>query len=142
MARVHVAHGIDDLLSDLRTIRRQVRPDGRKAVVRSLRLGNDEAKRLARAKNDRSSHSRLYPGTFSVQMHSGVFGGGSLFGNVISGEYGPRPAGQGLLAPILENGSRSGNAAQQNLARSSDLAGEALQQNIRATAASWFWPES
>lgn len=142
MARVHVAHSIGDLVGDLRTIRRQVRPDGRKAVLSALRLGNKTAQGLARVKNDPDSHSRLYPGTFSAAMHGGAFGGGSLFGNVISGEYGPRPRGQGLLAPILENGSRSGNAPQQNLARSADRAGEALQQNVRTTARSWFWPES
>jgi hypothetical protein len=135
---IRVSHTLDDLESDLRKIATTSRSDMRDVVRDGIRAGNELAKANARRKNGPGSHSRKYPGTFSAAMHSGK----GLFGNVISGEYGPRPAGQGLLAPILENGSRSGNAAQLNLARSTDVIFPQFAVEVRTMAASWFWPES
>jgi hypothetical protein len=140
MAGVRVTTTTDDLEADLRYIATHARGDMRDTVRDGIRAGNELAKDFAKAKNGPRSHSRKYPGTFSAEMHHGAFGGGSLFGNVISGEYGPRHEGQGELAGILENGSRKGNAAQQNLARSSDIIGPSFAQEVRALPDKWFWP--
>lgn len=136
MTGVRVTTTTDDLEADLRYIARTARGDMRDVVRDGIRAGNELAKDFAKAKNGPRSHSRKYPGTFSTEMHSG----GGLFGNVISGEYGPRPAGQGLLAPILENGSRSGNAPQLNLARSADIIGPSFAQEVRGMLDRMFWP--
>lgn len=136
--RVVTHHGLADLRSDLRTIQRQAPRAFRTVVLRNVRAGNNFAKNLARQANDADSHSRKYPGTFGPEMH----GGRGLFGNTYSGEFGPRHAGQGMLAPILENGSRSGNAAQHNLARAADVIGPRFAGDVLDTAADFFWPES
>ena len=133
---VRVTHTLDDLEADLRHIARTSRSDMRDVVRDGIRAGNELAKANARRKNGPRSHAWKYPGTFSAAMHSG----GGLFGNVISGEYGPRPARAGLLAPILENGSRSGNAPQMNLARSADVIFPQFPVEVRAMSAKWFWP--
>lgn len=140
MTTVGVTHDdIDELAADLLKIARGARKDMRGTVLDGIRAGNEVAKGYARTNNGPNSHSRKYPGTFSTTMHSGAFGGGSMFGNVISGEYGPRPAGQGMLAPILENGSRSGNRPQQNLARSTEIIGPSFAQEVHALPDRWFW---
>lgn len=136
MAGVRVTTTTDDLEADLRYIARTARGDMRDTVRDGIRAGNELAKDSAKAHNGPNSHSRKYPGMFSAEMHQG-FG---LFGNTISGEYGPRHEGQGELAGILENGSRRGNAAQQNLARSTDIIGPAFAQEVRKLPDKWFWP--
>lgn len=136
--RVVTRHGLADLRSDLLKIQRAAPRKFRATVLDGIRAGNTEAQALARRHNPPGSHSWKYPGTFGAEMHSGR----GLFGNVISGEYGPRVGGQGSLAPILENGSRSGNRPQQNLARSSDLIGPIFAREALDAADSLFWPES
>lgn len=137
MTGVRVTTTTHDLEDDLRYIARTARGDMRDTVRDGIRAGNELAKDFARARNGPRSHSRKYPGTFSAEMHSGR----GLFGNVISGEYGPRHQGQGMLAGILEGGSRSGNAAQLNLARSADIIGPSFAQEVRALPDKWFWPD-
>lgn len=141
MTGVRVSTTTDDLEADLRYIARTARGDMRRTVRDGIRAGNELAKDSARRNNGPDSHSKQYPGKFSAEMHGGAFGGGSLFGNVISGEYGPTHEGQGELADILENGSRKGNAAQQNLARSADVIGPSFLQEVDRMAADWFWPD-
>lgn len=136
MTGVRVTTTTRDLESDLRYIARTAHGDMRDTVRDGIRAGNELAKDFAKAKNGPRSHSRKYPGKFSAEMTGGL---GSL-GNTITGEYGPRHEGQGMLAGILENGSRSGNAAQLNLARSADIIGPSFAQEVRALPDRWFWP--
>jgi hypothetical protein len=137
MTGVRVTHGLDDLEADMRYIARTARGDMRKTVRDGIRAGNELAKDSAKRNNPPGSHSHQYPGKFSAEMHAGL----GLFGNTISGEYGPEHSGQGELAPILENGSRKGNAAQQNLARSTDIIGPAFAQEVSKLPDRWFWPD-
>lgn len=137
MTGVRVTTTTGDLEADLRHIARTARDDCRGVVRDGIRAGNELAKDFAKAKNGPNSHSRKYPGTFSAEMTSGL----GLFGNVISGEYGPRHEGQGMLAGILENGSRSGNAAQMNLAKSADIIGPSFAQEVRGMLDRMFWPD-
>jgi hypothetical protein len=136
MTGVRVTTTTNDLESDLRHIALTARGDMRDTVRDGIKAGNELAKDFARAKNGPRSHSRKYPGKFFVEMRPGL----GLFGNVIGGEYGPRHEGQGMLAGILENGSRSGNAAQLNLAKSADIIGPSFAQEVRALPDRWFWP--
>lgn len=134
--KIRVIHGIDDLANDLRHIARTARKDMRDTVLDGIRAGNEVAKGNARTSNPSGSHSWKYPGTFGAEMHRGR----GLFGNVISGEYGPRHSGQGMLAPILENGVAGKNAPQNNLARSVDVIGPSFGMEVHRLPDRWFWP--
>lgn len=139
MTGVRVTTTTDDLEADLRYIARTARDDMRDVVRDGIKAGNELAKDFAKAKNGppHKSASWKYPGTFSAEMHAGR----GLFGNTFSGEYGPRHEGQGMLAGILENGSRSGNAAQMNLAKSADIIGPSFAQEVRGMLDRMFWPD-
>lgn len=136
--RVHVSNTLDDLTGDLRKVAKTARDDMREVVRDGIRAGNLVAKDYARRANGPKSHARKYPSSFSSAMRNGL----GLFGNTIVGEYGPTRGGQGSLAPVLEHGSRSGNAPQNNLAKSADLIGPAFAAEVRRLPDKWFWPES
>lgn len=134
--KINVTHDIDDLANDLTAIARRVRPDMREVVRDGIRAGNELAKGCAKTKNPAGSHSRKYPGTFSAEMYRNL----GLFGNTISGEYGPRHQGQGMLAGILEDGRPGAhNAPQNNLRKSADLIGPQLLNEVDARVKDWFW---
>lgn len=137
--RVTVRHTLRDFEDDQRAVARRAEKDMRDTVVAGIRAGNELAKDYAREKNGRKSHARKYTGTFSARMNKSFHGFGV---SIYSGEYGPLPMGQGLLAPILENGSRSGNAPQMNLARSADRIGPSFAGEVSRLPDQWFWPES
>lgn len=134
--KVTVHHTLRDFADDQKDVAKRADVDMRNTVRDGARAGNEIAKAYAREKNGSGSHSRKYPGTFSSEMTGSFRGFGA---SVYSAEYGPRHAGQGMLAPILENGSRSGNAAQMNLARSADRIGPSFAQEVRALPSKWFW---
>ena len=132
MATVRVVHGIVDLAKDMAAIAVRARPDMRDVVQDGLRAGNmlakDSAKRTA------GEHGKHYHKAFSWEMHSG-FG---LFGNVISGEYGPdanKPQG----GMSFEFGSRN-QPPHLDLAKSADIIGGSFAQEVRALPDKWFWP--
>lgn len=134
--RVTVTHTLRDFEDDQRAVARRADRDMKACVRDGARAGNEIAKAYAREKNPPGSHSRLYPGTFAaapVRSFSGF--GGSAY----SAEYGPLARGQGILAPILENGDRSENAPQMNLARSADRIGPSFAQEVRRLPDGWFW---
>lgn len=133
---VTVRHTLRDFEDDQRDVARRADRDMRDCVHDGIRAGNEIAKGYAREKNGSNSHARKYPGTFSARMGSSFHGFGS---SAYTGEYGPFPSGQGLLAPILENGSRSGNAPQMNLARSADRIGPSFAQEVALLPSRWFW---
>jgi hypothetical protein len=60
-----------------------------------------------------------------------------LFGNTVSGEYGPDAAmPQGGMS--FEFGSRN-QKPHLDLAKSADVIGPALAQEVRGLADQWFW---
>lgn len=130
---VKVTSHLGDLEADLDRIAVQSAVDMYELVREGVTVGNDLAKDFARRSS--GTHARLYPGTFSKRMNKGFSGFGS---DVYQGEYGPLGRGQGLLAPILENGSRN-NPPHLNLARSADIIGPALQGEVRRKIDGWFW---
>lgn len=132
--RVSVHHHLDDLEDDLSSIARQAPRDMIRTVREGVRVGNSVAKDFAR--DTSGAHAKKYPSAFTAEMHGlqSTLTGHGLY----SGEYGPRPEGQGLLGPILESGSRN-NPAHLNLARSADLMGPALQGEVRRLPDGWFW---
>lgn len=135
MTTVRVSHTIDDLGDDLVRIARDCRRDMRDTVQDGIKAGREVAQGYARTNNPAGSHARKYPFHFASEMHSGR----GLFDNAISGEYGPNPRGQGLLALILENGTRNGNRPQLNMARSVDIIGPAFAAEVRDLPDRWFW---
>lgn len=129
--RVHVTHGIDDLASDLADIATRVKPDMRGVVRDGIRVGADLAK--ANAKRTAGSHGKRYPSSITSEMHSGL----GLFGNTISGEYGPdasRPQG----GMSFEYGSRN-QPPHLDLARSADVVGPSFGRSVRDQIDEWFW---
>lgn len=133
MAGVRVTHHIDRLAADMADIPARASMDMRETVREGIKVGNSLAKDFARETSGR--HARKYPGTFSAEMGKTFRGFGA---QVFSGEYGPAARGQGLLAPILENGSRN-NPPHFNLARSADMVGPALAGEVRRLPDRWFW---
>jgi hypothetical protein len=133
MAGVTVHHNIGQLAADMADIPVRASVDMRETVRDGIRLGNSLAKDFARESSGR--HARKYPGTFSSEMHKTFRGFGA---QIFSGEYGPAARGQGLLAPILENGSRN-NKPHFNLTRSADMIGPAFAGEVRRLPDRWFW---
>lgn len=130
--RVRVVHDIDDLANDLVSISRRVRPDMRECVSESIDEGNKLAK--ANAKRTAGTHGKHYHKAFGAEMHRGY----GLFGNTISGEYGPdanKPQG----GMSFERGSRN-QPPHNDLAKSADIAGEKLALKVNLRVDSWFWP--
>lgn len=129
--RAHVTHGIDDLASDLADIAARVKPDMRGVVRDGIRVGADLAK--ANAKRTAGSHGKHYPKSISSEMDSDL----GLFGNTISGEYGPDAARpQGGMS--FEFGSRN-QPPHLDLARSADIVGPAFARSVRDQIDEWFW---
>lgn len=133
MAGVRVHHSIGRLAADMADIPPRAAKDMRETVRDGIRVGNSLAKDFARDTSGR--HAKKYPGTFTSSMNRTLVFGGV---NVFSGEYGPQARGQGLLAPILENGSRN-SPPHFNLARSADMIGPAFAGEVRRLPDRWFW---
>ena len=130
---VRVTTTTDDLEADLRYIATHARADMRDTVKDGIRAGNSLAKDFA--KKSAGEHGKLYHRAFTTEMRAG-FG---LFGNTISGEYGPdssRPQG----GMSFEFGSRN-QPPHLDLARSADIIGPSFAQEVRALPDKWFWPE-
>lgn len=132
MSGVRVVSSLGDLERDLRAIAPKARKEFRGVVREAVKAGNATAKDFARATSRR--HAKQYPGTFTSQINRDA----GLFGNTYTGEYGPEPRGQGLLANILENGSRN-NPAHNNLRRSADLIAYQLPSHVHAVIDELFW---
>lgn len=130
--RIRVHHTLDDLEDDLKTIARRARRDMVGVVRDGIRAGNTEAAALA--KTSAGAHGKHYHRAFSAEMHRG-FG---LFGNVISGEYGPdvnKPQG----GMSFEGGSRN-QKPHRDLAKSADLIAPIFAREVAQLPDRWFWP--
>jgi len=94
-----------------------------RGVVRDgLKVGTTLAK--ANAKRTAGDHGKHYPASITSEMHSGL----GLFGNTISGEYGPdvaRPQG----GMSFEFGSRN-QPPHLDLARSADVVGPSFERSV------------
>lgn len=129
--RVSVHHGIDDLASDLAGIAARVKPDMRAVVRDGIRIGADLARTSAR--RTAGAHGKRYPRAITSEMNAGL----GLFGNMISGEYGPdiaRPQG----GMSFEFGSRN-QKPHLDLARSADVIGPSFSRSVRDQIDEWFW---
>lgn len=129
--RINVRHDIDDLANDLMAIAKRVRPDMRAVVRDGVKVGADLAK--ANARRTAGEHGKHYPKAITSEMHSGL----GLFGNSISGEYGPdasRPQG----GMSFEFGSRN-QPAHLDLARSADIIGPSFERSVDDQVSEWFW---
>ena len=134
--KVHVTHTLRDFERDQKDISNRAERDMKTCVREAAVAGNQLAKDYAREKNGEESHSRKYPGTFAAGAVRSFSGFGS---SVYQAEYGPLARDQGILAPILENGDRSENAPQMNLARSADRIGPSFAMEARRLPNGWFW---
>lgn len=132
MAGIRVTTTTDDLEADLRHIARTARGDMRDVVRDGIKAGNTLAKDFA--KRSAGAHGKHYHRAFTTEMRGGL----GLFGNTISGEYGPdiaRPQG----GMSFEQGSRN-QPPHLDLARSADIIGPSFAQEVRALPDRWFWP--
>lgn len=122
MAGIRVTHGIGDLFADLANIAVQTRPAMRGVVRDGLQVGTNLAR--VNAKRTAGKHGKHYPKSITSEMHSGL----GLFGNTISGEYGPDAARpQGGMS--FEYGSRN-QPAHLDLARSADVVGPSFLRSV------------
>lgn len=131
MASIRVTGGVADLARDLKGIAVRVRPDMRGVVKDGLRVGTQLAK--ANARRTAGEHGKHYPKAITSEMGAGL----GLFGNTISGEYGPdasRPQG----GMSFEFGSRN-QRPHLDLARSADVVGPSFARSVRDQIDEWFW---
>ena len=128
---VRVVHDLDDLANDMLAIRARVRPEMRGVVREGIQLGAGEAR--AFAKVSAGTHGKHYHRSITASMHVGL----GLFGNTISGEYGPDSAKkQGGMS--FERGSRN-QRPHNDLAKSADLIGPAFERAVDDKVGEWFW---
>ena len=130
MAQVRVRHDIGRLAADMANIPPRARVDMRATVREGLKVGNSLAKDFAKQSSGR--HGKHYPKAFTTEMRRDL----GLFGNVISGEYGPDiDRDQGGMS--FEFGSRN-QKPHLDLARSADIIGPAFAGEVRRLPSRWF----
>lgn len=129
---VHVTHTIGDLARDLA----QIPVKAAKECQEIVRDGAKAGAILARTNAERTAgaHGKHYPKSITSEQRSPYhFGGGSVF----SAEYGPDIAkNQGGMS--FEYGSRN-QPPHLDLARSADIIGPALAQEVRQMLDRLFW---
>lgn len=134
--RANVSYeGLRDLESDLRKIGPMFYREGAKVIRENVSEGGKTARRIAKWTS--GTHARLYPTTITWDRSLGV---GAAFG-ALRAEYGPEHRGQGMLAPILENGSIN-NPPHNNLLQAMDLGRPKLYRDVDHLLDRLFWPES
>lgn len=123
---------LSDLTADLQQIRAEARPRMRNVVRDGIKAGTVLAK--ANAKRSAGRHGKHYPNAITPNMNAGL----GLFGNLISGEYGPeRDKPQGDMS--FEHGSVN-QKPHLDLARSADIIGPSFAQEVRGMLDDLFWP--
>ena len=127
---------LKDLERDYRSAGPRFYREGKKLLVDTARDGKDTAKRIAKVTSGR--HAKRYSNTFSSDRSAQAFVG--FGGGEIKASYGPEPIGQGLLAPILENGSIH-NPAHNNLAQSQDIIRPGFYRGVDALIDGLFQPD-
>lgn len=128
---VRVRHSLGDLAADMAAIPPRARVAMRGVVRDGIRAGNLVAKENARRSAGRAG--KHYHKAFTSEMRAGL----GLFGNTISGEYGPdiaRPQG----GMSFEFGSRN-QKPHLDLARSADLIGPSFGREALDAVDRLFW---
>lgn len=117
--RPRVTHGLGDLISDLNTLAVTTRPRMRGVVRDGVKVGKSLAQGYA--KESSGPHGKRYYKRITASMDRGL----GLFGNTISGEWGPtgNPATEFVGA-----GFRHGH--NTDLARSADIVGPSLLRSV------------
>lgn len=123
--RVHVTHSIGDLASDLRQMAVTAKP----ALARVVKSNAYEGARLARgfAKSSAGSHGKHYPNSIDAESRG-----------PLKWEYGPDSSmPQGGMS--FEFGSRN-QKPHLDLARSADIVGPQLLDDVDDVVGNLFWP--
>lgn len=121
-----------DLERDMRAIPPRAIRDLTGIVRDGIRAGADEARALAT--RTAGSHGKHYPKSITSEMNRGR----GLFGNSISGEYGPDVNKlQGGMTGF-ETGSRN-QPPHLDLAKSADLIGPIFGHEVHNATGDWFW---
>lgn len=132
MTIIRCRHTFGDVADDLKTITRRARADMVDVVRDGIRAGTVVAQDFARTSS--GTHGKHYPRAITSEMNRG----GGLFGNVISGEYGPDVnKKQGGMS--FEGGSRN-QPPHNDLAKSLDRIRPAFHGEAAALPEKWFWP--
>ncbi|WP_300680757.1 hypothetical protein [Nocardioides sp.] len=134
--RITVEHqGLIDLEEDLKKAGPEFYRRGKRLIADVAKDGAATSKRIARWTS--RAHARKYPAKISASKVEMARSGGT---GSISAEFGPLPEGQGLLAPILEGGSRN-NPAHNNLAQATDTVLPRFEREVQALLDHLFWPQ-
>lgn len=126
--RIKVSHDIGDLADDLASIAKRVRPEMRGVVRDGVKVGTQLARGFAREKS--GPHGKRYYKRITGQM----YGGGGLFGNTISGEFGPEGVPR---SEFVGAGFRHG--VNTDLPRAADIVGPAFIRSVDDHVRQWFW---
>lgn len=117
--RVRVIGGVGDLANDLAEIATSTRPRMRGVVRDGVRVGTQLARTYAR--EQAGPHGKDYYKRISGEMHGGL----GLFGNTISGEYGPTGIPK---TDFVGAGFRHG--INTDLPRSADVVGPSFLRSV------------
>lgn len=118
MANIRVIHSIGDLASDLVKIASETKPAMRGVVRDGIRLGEQMSK--ANAKASSGPHGKRYWKRISSEMN-----GAGLFGNTISGEFGPSGSPK---TEFIGAGFRHGH--NTDLARAADVLAPSFARSV------------
>lgn len=117
--RVRAQHSINDLATDLTAIKTETRPAMRGVVRDGVKVGTQLARTYA--KESAGPHGKNYYKRITGSMDRGL----GLFGNTISGEYGP----EGIpKTDFVGAGFRNGH--NTDLPRSADIVGPSFLRSV------------
>lgn len=119
MATVRVRHDIGDLSSDLARLAAETRPRMRGVVRDGVKVGTQLARQFARESS--GPHGKNYYKRITGEMHGDL----GLFGNTISGEYGPTGTPK---TEFVGAGFRHG--INTDLPRSADIVGPSFLRSV------------
>lgn len=119
MATVRVTHSIGELSSDFRVIVTETRPRMRTVVRDGVKVGTELAK--ANAKAESGPHGKNFYKRITSQMNRGL----GLFGNTISGEFGPSGSPK---TEFVGAGFR--NSVNTDLLRAADIVGPSFLRSV------------
>lgn len=125
--RIQARHSIGDLATDLAAIKAETRPAMHGVVRDGLKVGKDLARTYA--KESSGPHGKNFYKRINSEMHTGV----GLFGNTISGEYGPDGTPK---TEFIGAGFRNGH--NTDLARSADIVGPSFLRSVDDAASDLF----
>lgn len=117
--RIKATHSLGGLADDLKNIAVTTRPRMRGVVRDGVKVGKDLSR--AYAKESSGPHGRQYYKRITSSMNAGL----GLFGNTISGEWGPSGSPK---TEFVGAGFRHGH--NTDLARSADIVGPSFLRSV------------